>query len=461
MKFCILFVPIIFLSIYSSIASCDSTVVKVTKEKNGSGAWYIKQITTETYTDGLLRKTSINPITSKPYEYTYTYDSIGRLFEEIRDSLYIKSNYYYVSGNDSARIRSYFDGTNYSLRSGAFYFYDSNNNLYQTFDETYNITQQRWDTTYYINSSYSVDSLKRTDQGCPYNSPCIFPPIVITEWDLLHRIINKTTYAQYYCFDTIRYDSTCIFNKAIELYSYQAQQGVYNKIVTHWEYDSICRPIKYYSLSKSGHDFSPEMLTENETNYFYADCSHIVIVGDDSLVSCPDLPDTVSLYVFGGTGNYVYFWTPNDSISSDTILNPILYSTISNAYHLSILDSAGNSSNFQLNLIAYCDTICKNNCDTICKNNCDTINKNNVDSIYIFPNPALDILFIKKSAHESLTKLNVFNSMGQIVKIEYATLNDETIEVNISNLSQGLYFIELQTEKSNFIKKFIKNNKMK
>ena len=461
MKFFILFIAIIFLTIHASIASCDSTVVKVTKEKIDSGAWYIKEITAEIYTDGLLRKTSINPITSKPYEYKYTYDSLGRLFEEIRDSVYKYSSYYYLTGNDSALILSYFDGTNYSITYGAFYFYDSNNNLYQTFNETYNATQQSWDTTYYTNSSYSVDSLKRTDQSCPYNSPCIFPPITITVWDLLHRIINKTTYAQYQSFDTIRYDSTCTLNKKIEIYYYQAPQGRAESRVTEWDYDSICRPLKIYSASRSYGDINFERFTENETNYFYADCSHIVIVGDDSLVSCPDLPDTVSLYVFGGTGNYVYSWTPNDSISSDTILNPVLYSTISNTYHLSVLDSVGNSSNFQLNLIAYCDTICKNNCDTICVNNCDTINKNNVDSIYIFPNPAVNILFIKKSAHESLTKLNVFNSMGQIVKIEYATLNDETIEVNIYNLSQGLYFIELQTEKSNFLKKFMKNNEMK
>jgi hypothetical protein len=441
MKFIISIITILITSILSSKASCDSIVVKVSKESIESGPWYIVNITSEIYTGGLLRKATIDPITSKSYFYTYTYDSIGRLAEEIRDSIYKKHYYYYVSGNDSASLWYSFNGYNYYLNTGTFYFYDTNNNLYQSFNEKYDTTQLKWDTTANTLSAYSIDSLIRTDRECIDTAICSFPlSTVITNWDSLGRVVIKTKFRYGFETDSITYDSICIFNKALEIHTSQHMQGIHDKSFNKLYYDSLCRPIKTYSSSVSGADFVPDRHIEYITDYFYADCSHIVIVGDDSLTFCPGQPDTAALFVFGGMGYYDYSWTPNDSLSGDTILNPIIYSNTSNTYFLSVNDTVGNNANFQLTLIK----------------NCNFISENRVDLFKVFPNPARNFLFINKGVPEPVKKINVFNSIGQREKIEYSILNDESIEVKTSCLSPGFYFIEMQTEKRNFVRKFIR-----
>ena len=68
----------------------------------------------------------------------------------------------------------------------------------------------------------------------------------------------------------------------------------------------------------------------------------------------------------------------------------------------------------------------------------------------IFPNPAVNNINI--STTESIEKIHIYSMQGTLVK---ETNHNKTID--ISNLSNGLYFMEINTEKEKSIQKFIKN----
>jgi hypothetical protein len=73
-------------------------------------------------------------------------------------------------------------------------------------------------------------------------------------------------------------------------------------------------------------------------------------------------------------------------------------------------------------------------------------------NIHIFPNPFSSAFTIQ--AQEELRKILVFDAMGLLVYTRYLTNKDEEIELH--DLSKGLYFIRIETEKGWVIKKAVK-----
>ena len=76
------------------------------------------------------------------------------------------------------------------------------------------------------------------------------------------------------------------------------------------------------------------------------------------------------------------------------------------------------------------------------------------NNLKIYPNPAND--FIKLSAvGYQLSVIKIYNYLGILVGEFEANSNE--IEINISNYNSGVYFIEINTENGNNIKRIIKN----
>ena len=77
------------------------------------------------------------------------------------------------------------------------------------------------------------------------------------------------------------------------------------------------------------------------------------------------------------------------------------------------------------------------------------INTNNVNEEYmernsflLFPNPANNIVNIHcNNLDKEAVKVEVYNSKGIMVLQELIFQNNETIQINISNLNAGIYFI--------------------
>jgi beta-glucanase (GH16 family) len=82
------------------------------------------------------------------------------------------------------------------------------------------------------------------------------------------------------------------------------------------------------------------------------------------------------------------------------------------------------------------------------------IKVSNLVDIKLFPNPVKEQLNIQFSAHLGKVKGTIFNIAGQ--KIKTFTQIELNKTLNISNLTKGLYFVRLETEKGSITHKFIK-----
>ena len=82
----------------------------------------------------------------------------------------------------------------------------------------------------------------------------------------------------------------------------------------------------------------------------------------------------------------------------------------------------------------------------------ETTEEKNID---VYPNPARD--FVKLSAINCQPSMvRIYNCMGMLV--EEFEMNSEEMEINVSDYNSGVYFIDINTEKGNVIRKVIVNN---
>jgi len=73
-----------------------------------------------------------------------------------------------------------------------------------------------------------------------------------------------------------------------------------------------------------------------------------------------------------------------------------------------------------------------------------SVNENTMASVKIYPNPVNSNLKIENM--NEVTDINIYNVTGQVVRtIPSAT---GSIDVDMSNLSNGLYFIKMQNGKN-------------
>ena len=82
----------------------------------------------------------------------------------------------------------------------------------------------------------------------------------------------------------------------------------------------------------------------------------------------------------------------------------------------------------------------------------DTIEQNDFEcEVFLFPNPVSSVLNIKKNR---MTMIYIKNIHGQVLYKKEVS-GDET-EVDVSNFSKGMYFVEVNSEQGIFANKFIK-----
>nr|WP_321453776.1 T9SS type A sorting domain-containing protein [uncultured Carboxylicivirga sp.] len=84
------------------------------------------------------------------------------------------------------------------------------------------------------------------------------------------------------------------------------------------------------------------------------------------------------------------------------------------------------------------------------------INKTDEEDIMISPNPVYDILNIALNSNgHSITKASIINTAGNLV--QEIILSSNKNQINLSNLSPGLYLIKIESNEKQIIKKFVKN----
>lgn len=79
----------------------------------------------------------------------------------------------------------------------------------------------------------------------------------------------------------------------------------------------------------------------------------------------------------------------------------------------------------------------------------------NAQSISVFPNPTNSIITVELSDNFIGTKIQLTNSVGQILETKMVTSNN--VSYDLQNFADGIYFIQLHSEKGLVTKKVIKN----
>jgi hypothetical protein len=83
------------------------------------------------------------------------------------------------------------------------------------------------------------------------------------------------------------------------------------------------------------------------------------------------------------------------------------------------------------------------------------VDENNAMEIMVYPNPTNGILFVETVCTPSLpseTEYFITNVTGQTLLSGHIT--DETQQIDVSGLAEGMYFIRIQNDSETIIKKF-------
>jgi hypothetical protein len=154
----------------------------------------------------------------------------------------------------------------------------------------------------------------------------------------------------------------------------------------------------------------------------------------------------IDLTVNGGTANYTYSWN-NDATSEDLFNLSVGYYevTVLDANNCSVVVGATISSS--VTVIGHTDLV-----DNSIADNLATINEEqSLDfEINVYPNPATDAAIVSWKGIE-VDKMHIQNMNGQIVYEQVATTNQ--INVNVTDLSAGVYVVVLETSANQHIPK--------
>ena len=64
--------------------------------------------------------------------------------------------------------------------------------------------------------------------------------------------------------------------------------------------------------------------------------------------------------------------------------------------------------------------------------------------VKIYPNPAKDILNIEIDNYEDIMDLTMYSTTGKIL-LSKKTFNDQKLSIDVSNISEGLYFVRISS----------------
>ncbi|MEP7092517.1 MAG: T9SS type A sorting domain-containing protein, partial [Flavobacterium sp.] len=79
--------------------------------------------------------------------------------------------------------------------------------------------------------------------------------------------------------------------------------------------------------------------------------------------------------------------------------------------------------------------------------------KNNVE---MYPNPVENELTVS-ALNELISEVIISDSAGKIVKKQSFLSQNAVEKINVSNLTQGLYFVKVISDKNTYVSKLIKN----
>lgn len=141
----------------------------------------------------------------------------------------------------------------------------------------------------------------------------------------------------------------------------------------------------------------------------------------------------ISSNTYGGTPPYSYTWSPsggNAAIASDLLPG---------CYTVTIVDKNG----------------CSRSNEACVDVNPDTgLNQlTSEESLRIYPNPTHDLLYVRFDSDNF--NVSVYSNLGQLILLKEN--NHESVEIDLSSVSKGVYFVEVKNKDGKIIKKLLVN----
>jgi hypothetical protein len=78
-----------------------------------------------------------------------------------------------------------------------------------------------------------------------------------------------------------------------------------------------------------------------------------------------------------------------------------------------------------------------------------------LNTISIAPNPSNGIFNITKNIQTSISKVTVFDINGKVLKVIDSELSLDSIQMNLSDFSKGVYFVEISNDFDKVVRKII------
>ncbi|MGJ8667719.1 MAG: T9SS type A sorting domain-containing protein [Patiriisocius sp.] len=82
--------------------------------------------------------------------------------------------------------------------------------------------------------------------------------------------------------------------------------------------------------------------------------------------------------------------------------------------------------------------------------------QNDLEAVSFYPNPVNTILSFDASQFSGETVLSIYNLQGQLMTSEILIPENRTVEIDVSNLNRGVYFVQLISEGNQIIQQIIK-----
>lgn len=154
------------------------------------------------------------------------------------------------------------------------------------------------------------------------------------------------------------------------------------------------------------------------------------------------------LVVFGGSGDYIYSWSPQTTLNNATVLNPVATPTDTTTYILTVADKNGCSFsiNYKVNvrnpMVGIEDADLPAGLEAV-----------------LFPNPNNGKFKVKLTGNPSeKIELAIFDASGKIVKNQtirnFTGEQTETIQVS---LVSGIYTLMIESDLAALTRQFIIN----
>jgi hypothetical protein len=205
---------------------------------------------------------------------------------------------------------------------------------------------------------------------------------------------------------------------------------------------------KYYlRVIEPGHNCPVLDTTSGACNLTACSTSSVaalVSFSEDTI--CSGGSATLQANVTGGTPPYTYSWSPGNVLNDSTIANPVAIPDTTTTFVLTVFDCSGKSITEQNELVV---------------ETCIGIeNKTSINSFTVYPNPSQGIFSVNVAYAENKDaqfKIAVTNLQGITVYSENVGINKTSFNksLNLEDLPKGIYFLHLNSELQQVIKKIV------